>query len=143
MSKIIQISLPEETHKKLKEKAKADYRSLTNYITTQLIKLADDSIQTIDTTALPENTSTTVKIKTQKPLTPDEIEELQTQSFEKLWYEILGKDTEFNPNEHACLEPDNNYFEFAEKQEGKFLRWAWTMPEQKQREYITEWKNYL
>lgn len=40
------IDLPADTNEKLKLKAKADYRSLTNYITVALINLAnDDSVQ--------------------------------------------------------------------------------------------------
>lgn len=49
MPKII-IDLPNDVNQKLKEKAKADYRSLTNYITVQLINLANDTIPTSTTT---------------------------------------------------------------------------------------------
>ena len=38
----ITIDLPAEANEKLKEKAKEDYRSLTNYITVALINLAND-----------------------------------------------------------------------------------------------------
>lgn len=51
MPKII-IDLPADTNEKLKAKAKADYRSLTNYITVTLINLANGEISTTPTSTI-------------------------------------------------------------------------------------------
>lgn len=135
---LIQVDIPEKEYNILKEKAKEDTRSLRNYVTDTLKKIANDSYQLTNLTALPEGT--TIKTKTQRPKTPEEIEEEQIKSFQKLAKIILGHEIE-NIAE-TSLDPTMTYYEFAEAQEGRFIRYAYTMPEQKQREYLEEWKKY-
>ena len=145
----LNINLPEDAHKKLKEKAKADYRSLTNYITTQLIKLANDEVMQIDTSTLPDGTTTTIKTKATRPLTPEEIEEQQKQSFLSLCEDMYGKKfyNEYKPDiirTFIALTPDQNeYYKAAEPIEGKFTRAVYTMPEDMQEQYIAEMKPIL
>lgn len=89
----ITIDLPADTNAKLKLKAKADYRSLTNYITTQLIKLANDELNlsqsqsqsTLTLAQLQEQGLAAANLKFQKPvqsLTPEE-QELQQLKLDK------------------------------------------------------------
>lgn len=151
------IDLPKDVNEKLKKKAKEDYRSLTNYITIQLIKLANDEIQQyqpqqtnsqiIDLSALPEGT--TIKTKATRPLTPEEIEEQQKQSFLSLCEDMYGKKfyNEYKPDiirTFIALTPDQNeYYKAAEPIEGKFTRAVYTMPQDMQEQYIAEMKPIL
>lgn len=140
----VQIELPNHVYNQLKQKAKKHYQSLRGYIAWYLVDTIENPKQFIDTTNVPANTKITTHSVVTKPKTEDEIEEQQLQAFKKLWHEILGADAEFDVNEHCAFLPDNDYFDFAEKEkEGKYVRWAYTMPEDKQREYITIWKHYL
>ena len=144
------IDLPKDVNEALKKKAKADYRSLTNYITIQLIKLANNEYQNnnqiIDLSALPEGT--TIKTTTQKTLTPEEIEEQKKQSFLSLCKEMYGEKfyKEYAPDitrEYLSLLPDNMYYNFAEEMPDRLVRAVYTMPIEKQKEYIIEMKHYL
>lgn len=144
----VQIDLPEEIYEKLKIKAKEHYQSIKGYTTVTLIKLLNGDLQTVavDTTNLINNpnvdsSTITVKTKVQKPLTPEEIEKQQIKSFQTLAKNILGQ--ELNISEDCSLDPDNRYYEFAEQIDGQYFRWAYTMPLEKQKEFITEWKNYI
>lgn len=142
------IDLPTDVHKKLKEKAKEDYRSLTNYIITQLIKLTDGTLQTIDTSKLPEGTTTTIKTTTTKPLTPEEIEEQKKQTFLKKCKTILGEKTYKNwepdiVREFITIMPDSNYYDDAERIPDKGIRMAYSMSDDKQDEYIKDIKEYI
>ena len=144
----LNINLPEDAHKKLKEKAKADYRSLTNYITTQLIKLANNEIVQLNPSALPEGTTTTIKTTTQRPLTPEEIEEQKKDKFLKKCKQVLGEKTYKNwepdiVREFITIMPDSPYYDYAERIQGKGIRAAYSMPEDKQDEYITDIKEYI
>jgi len=137
----VQIELPEDIYKKLKQAAKEHYTSLRGYIAdhmTQFITSPEKFISTPDN--LPDGTTTTVKLKAQRPKTPEEIEEEQIATFQKRAKQILGH--EFESMVEVSLDPTNTYYDFAEKQEGKFVRYAYTMPEHKQREYLEEWKKY-
>lgn len=133
---LVQVDIPEKEYNILKQKAKEDMRSLRNYITIHLKKLANNQLQITDTTAVADNA--VIKTQVQRP---EEIEEEQIASFQKLAKQILGHEIE-NIVE-TSLDPGNtNYYPVAVAQEGKFVRYAYTMPEQKQREYLEEWKKY-
>lgn len=134
----IKIKIADDVHKKLKQKAKEEMRSLTNFLTYHIGDLVNDNIININLENMPENTKITTK--TQKPLTPDEIEEQQINAFQKRAKAILGRELDIS---RCMLTPDNNYYEFAEPREGRFTRGAYTMPIEKQKEYIEEWKHYL
>ena len=134
----VQINLPKDAHEILKQKAKEDYRSLINYITTQLIKIANGTLQTVDTSVVPEGTKITTK--TQKPLTPEEIEEQQIYAFQKRAKAVLGQELDLG---ECTLVPTNRYYDFAEEREGKVIRMPYTMSIEKQREYLEEWKHYI
>lgn len=135
---LVQVDIPEKEYNILKQKAKEDMRSLRNYITIHLKKLANNQLQITDTTAVADNA--VIKTQVQRPKTPEEIEEEQIKSFQKLAKIILGHEIE-NIAE-TSLDPTMTYYEFAEAQEGRFIRYAYTMPEQKQKEYLEEWKKY-
>lgn len=144
----LNINLPKEVNEKLKEKAKADYRSLTNYITIQLIKLANDEVMQLDTSKLPEGTTTTIKTTTSHSLTPEEIEEQKKEKFLKKCRQVLGEKTykSWEPDivrEFIILLPDNSYYDYAERIQGRGVRMAYSMPEDKQDEYITDIKEYI
>lgn len=151
------IDLPRDVNEKLKKKAKEDYRSLTNYITIQLIKLANGEAQphqtntntnsqVIDLSALPEGT--TIKAKTPHLLTPEEIEEQKKNKFLKKCKQVLGEKTYKNwepdiVREFIILTPDISYYDYAERIQGKGIRMAYSMPEDKQDEYVIEIKEYI
>lgn len=149
------IDLPKDVNEKLKKKAKEDYRSLTNYITIQLIKLANGEAQqhqtntnsqVIDLSQLPEGT--TIKTTTSHLLTPEEIEEQKKDKFLKKCRQVLGEKTYKNwepdiVREFITLMPDNSYYDYAERIQGKGIRAAYSMPEDKQDEYITDIKEYI
>jgi plasmid stability protein len=138
MSKLT-LDIPNETTDKLKIKAKEHRRSLTQEIIYLLEQLTNDSTILLDTTVLPEDT--TIKTKTQKVLTSEEVKNEQIASFQKLAKAILGKPLVLA---ECTLTPDmTSYYDFAEKEEGKFIRMPYTMPREKQEEYIMEWKEYL
>lgn len=144
----LNINLPKEVNEKLKEKAKADYRSLTNYITIQLIKLANDEVMQLDTSKLPEGTTTTIKTTTQRPLTPEEIEEQKKDKFLKKCRQVLGEKTYKNwepdiVREFIILLPDNSYYDYAERIQGRGVRMAYSMPEDKQDKYVIDIKEYI
>ena len=144
----LNINLPKDVNEKLKMKAKADYRSLTNYITIQLIKLANDEVMQLDTSKLPEGTTTTIKTTTQRPLTPEEIEEQKKDKFLKKCKQVLGEKTYKNwepdiVREFIILLPDNSYYDYAERIQGRGVRMAYSMPEDKQDEYVIEIKEYI
>ena len=151
------IDLPRDVNEKLKKKAKEDYRSLTNYITIQLIKLANGEAQqhqtntntnnqVIDLSALPEGT--TIKAKTQRQLTPEEIEEQKKDKFLKKCRQVLGEKTYKNwepdiVREFIILTPDNSYYDYAERIQGRGVRMAYSIPEDKQDEYVIDIKEYI
>ena len=153
------IDLPKDVNEKLKKKAKEDYRSLTNYITIQLIKLANGEAQqhqtntntntnnqVIDLSALPEGT--TIKAKTPHLLTPEEIEEQKKDKFLKKCRQVLGEKTykDLEPDiarEFITLMPDSSYYDYAERIQGKSIRMAYSMSEDKQDKNIIEIKEYI
>lgn len=140
----IKIKIPEAIHKKLKQKAQEEMRSLTNYLTYHIGDLVNENI--INLTNVPEGT--TIKTKTQKPLTQEEIEEQKKQSFLSLCKEMYGEAfyEKYKPDiirEYLSLLPDNIYYNFAEEIPDKLVRAVYTMPIEKQKEYIIEMKHYL
>ena len=140
----VQIELPDDVYKKLKTKAKENYQSLRGYVTSSLVKLTRGEF--IDTSFVPENT--TIKTTTQRPLTPEEIEEQKKDKFLKKCKQVLGEKTYKNwepdiVREFITIMPDNSYYDYAERIQGKSIRMAYSMPEDKQDEYITDIKEYI
>lgn len=170
---ILNINLDPELHQKLKDIAKRDERSLNNLILRTLRISAEydgieEMVKHIDqltfmlenqstTTApfsspnvLPKNVTATYKIKPEKDpyenMTQEEIDDMieqkQIEAFQARAKAILGQKLDIYTQ--ASLTPDNRYYDFAEPQaEGRLHRWAYTMPIEKQKEYIEEWKQYL
>ena len=132
----IKIKIADDVHKKLKQKAKEEMRSLTNFLTYHIGDLVNDNI--INLGNMPENTKITTK--TQKPLTPEEIEEQQIYAFQKRAKALLGQELDLG---ECTLVPTNRYYDFAEEREGKVIRMPYTMSIEKQREYLEEWKHYI
>ena len=142
----VQIELPDDVYKKIKVKAKENYQSLRGYITSSLVKQIRGEF--IDTSTIPEDTIIKTKTTTQKILTPEEIEEQQKQSFLSLCKEMYGEKfyKEYAPDitrEYLSLLPDNMYYNFAEEIPDRLVRAVYTMPIEKQKEYIIEMKHYL
>lgn len=153
MSKI-QIDIPKDVYEKLKKQAEDDDRSLTKYIIRGLKFLSEipegyhktnanannnNAINSniIDLSALPEGA--TIRATTTRPKTAEEIEEENIKKFQKLAKQILGHEV---PIGEVDLSPNNRYYDFAPEHEGKFLRWAYEMPQDKQIEYLKEWRLY-
>ena len=140
----VQIELPDDVYKKLKTKAKENYQSLRGYVTSSLVKQMRGEF--IDTSLIPENT--TIKTTTQRPLTPEEIEEQKKDKFLKKCRQVLGEKTYKNwepdiVREFITLMPDSSYYDYAERIQGKSIRMAYSMPEDKQDEYVTDIKEYI
>lgn len=143
----ITIDLPLEVNKKLKEKAKADYRSLANYITVALINLAnDDNTNVIDLSSLPEGT--TIRTKTARVLTPEEERIKRYDRFQTLAKQILGHAvTEIEDYRIMDYNSDNLYYDEALTEpisEGSSIKcmYIYNLPEKKQIEYLEELKHY-
>lgn len=140
----VQIELPDDVYKKLKTKAKENYQSLRGYVASSLVKLMRGEV--IDTSLIPENT--TIKTITTHQLTPEEIEEQKKNIFLKKCKQVLGEKTYKNwepdiVREFITLMPDSSYYDYAERIQGKSIRMAYSMPEDKQDEYITDIKEYI
>ena len=143
MSKV-QIDLPDDVYKKLKAKAAENWQSLRGYIISTLVKQMRGEF--IDTSFVPENT--TIKTTTQRPLTPEEIEEQKKEKFLKKCRQVLGEKTYKNwepdiVREFIILLPDNSYYDYAERIQGRGVRMAYSMSEDKQDEYVIEIKEYI
>lgn len=102
----ITIDLPAEANEKLKEKAKEDYRSLTNYITVALINLANDIPMTkpgviyspvFPTSAMPEQSYPYTVTATSATPTPT-LEQLQEQGITQIKFKSQNQKT-FTPEE--------------------------------------------
>lgn len=140
----VQLDLPEDVYKKLKEEAKNNFQSLRGFITNTLSKQMKGNF--IDTSVIPENT--TIKTTTTKSLTPEEIEEQKKQTFLKKCKTILGEKTYKNwepdiAREFIVLLPNSNYYNDAERIPDKGIRMAYSMSEDKQDEYIADIKAYI
>lgn len=154
MSKI-QIDIPTKEYNILKQNAKADDRSLVNYVTNLLKKIANGTINIIDQSHIPENTT----IKTKTPVDPyeglsemekqDKIQEEREQKFLILAQKILGdslfQELEDDGNYKFFIYSDHSYYKYAEpvlNSDGteKFVRNPWNMPEDKQIQYLEELK---
>ena len=140
----VQLDLPEDVYKKLKEEAKNNFQSLRGFISNTLSKQMRGNF--IDTSVIPENT--TIKTTTTKSLTPEEIEEQKRQTFLKKCKQVLGEKIYKNwepdiVREFIVLVPGSSYYEEAERIPDKGIRMAYTMPDSKQDEYITEIKKYI
>ena len=165
------IEITEKAHLVLKERAKSEERSLTQYITLLLDEVSDvrhllknpfpnsETPTTLQpaTQSTPHNNNSETPT-TQPPRKKTRIDAPETQpqsepqtqlteserrsrqkSFTDLSKEILGHplmETDYS------LTPDNLYYPYAEEVEGKFLRYADTMPYEKQIEYLEEYKHY-
>ena len=143
MSKV-QIDLPDDVYTKLKIKAAENWQSLRCYIISTLVKQIRGEF--IDTSFVPENT--TIKTKTQRSLTPEEIEEQNKEKFLKKCRQVLGEKTYKNwepdiVREFIILTPDISYYDYAERIQGRGIRMAYSMPEDKQDEYVIEIKEYI
>ena len=164
---VLNINLDPEIHQTLKDIAKRDDRSLNNLILRTLrISAEHDGIeemvkhidqltfmlenQPTTSNVLPKNVTATYKVKPEKDpyenMTQEEIDDVieqkQIEAFQTRAKTILGQKLDIYTQ--ASLTPDNRYYEFAEPQaEGRLHRWAYTMPIEKQKEYIEEWKQYL
>lgn len=144
----VQIELNQDTYDKLKIEAKSHYQSLRGYIANHMTQFINNPDMFITTPNLPEGTSATIKVKTQKPLTPEEIEEQQKNAFLKLCEDMYGTPfyKKYKPDiirEYLSLTPDTTYYDYAETIPDKFVRAVYTMPLDKQKEYIIEMKHYL
>lgn len=140
----VQLDLPEDVYKKLKEEAKNNFQSLRGFITNTLSKQIKGNF--IDTSVIPENT--TIKTTTIKSLTPEEIEEQKKQKFLNKCKQVLGEKTYKNwepdiVREFIVLLPNNNYYNDAERIPDKSIRMAYTLPDSKQDEYIADIKAYI
>ena len=140
----VQIELPDDVYKKLKTKAKENYQSLRGYVASSLVKQMRGEF--IDTSLIPENTI--IKTTTAHTLTPEEIEEQKKDKFLKKCRQVLGEKTYKNwepdiVREFIILLPDNSYYDYAERIQGRGVRMAYSMPEDKQDEYITDIKEYI
>lgn len=144
----VQIELNQDTYDKLKIEAKSHYQSLRGYIANHMTQFINNPTAFIKTSESPEGSTTTIKYITPKILTPEEQEEQQKQKFLDLCKELYGADLykKYAPDivrEYLTLSPDTIYYDFAKEQEGKYVRMVYTMPVEKQKEYITEMKHYL
>lgn len=142
MSKV-QIDIPEEFYKKLKVQATEHCQSLRKYILYNLIQLADNKLKYIA-----EGSVITTKTTTTSSFTPEEIEEQQKNAFLKLCEDMYGTPfyKKYKPDiirEYLSLTPDTTYYDYAETIPDKFVRAVYTMPLDKQKEYIIEMKHYL
>ena len=142
MSKI-QIDIPEEFYKKLKKQAAEHCQSLRKYALYNLIQLADNKLKYVT-----EGSVITTKTTTTPSLTPEEIEEQKKDKFLKKCRQVLGEKTykDWEPDivrEFIILLPDNSYYDYAERIQGRGVRMAYSMPEDKQDEYITDIKEYI
>lgn len=104
------IDLPADTNEKLKAKAKADYRSLTNYITVTLINLANS------TTSTPTSTISTTSTPT---LTLDQLQQqgVADIKFAKQKHEPVLSETEQEFQQNKLLLQQNK----IKQQRLKFL----------------------
>jgi len=150
MSKIT-IEIPKKNYEVLKQQAKAEYRSLTNYLTVKLIELAEghqffNTPALLDLSTLPPNT--VVRTKTPPPpKTEEEIENENKEKFQKLAEQIVGhRIDEFDRatgDYNLCVAPGSRYYEYARPvKEGNSTRWAFMMPEYKQIEFLNEWREW-
>lgn len=99
----ITIDLPAEANEKLKEKAKEDYRSLTNYITVALINLANDIPMTkpgviyspvFPASAMPEQPYPyTVTATSATPTPTPTLEQLQEQGITQIKFKSQNQKT--------------------------------------------------
>lgn len=142
MSKV-QIDIPEEFYKKLKVQATEHCQSLRKYILYNLMQLADNKLKYVA-----EGSVITTKTTTTSSLTPEEIEEQKRQTFLKKCKQVLGEKIYKNwepdiVREFIVLVPGSSYYEEAERIPDKGIRMAYTMPDSKQDEYITEIKKYI
>ena len=133
--KRITMTFEDDMYSYLQERAKSNRRRPSGELNSILYELKNNKM----TLNQLQNAGIT-NFKITPPKTEEELEDERINAFQKLAKQILGQ--ELNISE-CNLGPDNRYYEFAPEREGKFLRWAYDMPLEKQKEYINEWKNYL
>ncbi len=133
----VTITIPDSVYSALKERAKVNYRTINNQIKYELQQLMDNSAQKSTPVFIPDTISPT--IPTKPPVITSIANTRPQKSFRELSKEILGRvldETDYS------LTPDNTYYPYAKEIEGKFLRYADTMPYDKQVEYLEEYKHY-
>lgn len=133
----VTITIPDDVYSALRERAKVNYRTINNQIKYELQQLMDNSAQKSTPVFTPDTISPT--IPTKPPVITSIANTRPQKSFRELSKEILGRvldETDYS------LTPDNMYYPYAEEVEGKFLRYADTMPYEKQIEYLEEYKHY-
>lgn len=141
----ITITISDSVYSVLKERAKVNYRTINNQIKYELQQLVDNSAQKSTPVFIPDTISPTIPTKPPvitsiadtRPQT--QAQNQDHKSFRELSEEILGHvldETDY------VLTPDNTYYPYAKEVEGKFLRYADTMPYEKQVEYLEEYKHY-
>lgn len=146
----VQIELNQDTYDKLKIEAKSHYQSLRGYIANHMTQFINNPDMFITTPNLPEGATATVKVKAQKQLTSEEIEEQKKQKFLDLCKEMYGEKfyKEYEPDivrGYLTLTPNMSpYYDSAdEPPPGKYVKAVYTMPLDMQEEYIKEMKHYL
>lgn len=147
----VTITIPDSVYNALKERAKVNYRTINNQIKYELQQLVDNSAQKSTPVFIPDTISPTIPTKPPvitsiadtRPQAQTQTQiQTQTQnhkSFRELSEKILGH--VLDETDYA-LTPDNTYYPYAKEMEGKFLRYADTMPYEKQVEYLEEYKHY-
>lgn len=146
----VTITIPDDIYDAVRDRAKANYRTINNQLRYELKQLIDTSTP-ISTQTPHRKTRIDAPVsqpQSQPPQTPPPQSEPQLseserksrqKSFTDLSKEILGHplmETDYS------LTPDNLYYPYAEEVKGKFLRYADTMPYEKQVEYLEEYKHY-
>lgn len=146
----VTITIPDDIYNAVKDRAKANYRTINNQLRYELKQLIDTSTPI---STQPPRKKTRIDAPVSQPQSQPQSEpqsQPQTQlteserrsrqkSFTDLSKEILGHplmETDYS------LTLDNLYYPYAEEVEGKFLRYADTMPYEKQVEYLEEYKHY-
>lgn len=151
----IQIDIPKDAYQKLKAQAKDDDRSLTKYITRGMTYLANIpngyhnqqiNSNIIDLSALPEGT--TIKTTTPHSLTPEEERNQRFKKFQALAKQIVGHElTDIEDYRLIDYDSDSIYYDKSVEEpikEGSVVQcvYIYNLPEQKQREYLEEFKHY-
>ena len=135
----VTITIPDSVYSALRERAKVNYRTINNQIRYELQQLMDNSAQKSTPVFTPDTISPTIPTKPPVITSIANTRPQNHKSFRELSKEILGRvldETDYS------LTPDNTYYPYAEEVEGKFLRYADTMPYEKQVEYLEEYKHY-
>lgn len=141
----VQIDLPQDVYQKLKEDAAAHYQSLRGHIAYRLTNQIRGT-NTIDLSILPEGT--TIKTTTPHSLTPEEERNQRFKKFQALAKQIVGHElTDIEDYRLIDYDSDSIYYDKSVEEpikEGSVVQcvYIYNLPEQKQREYLEEFKHY-